>query len=261
MAISTSTPPVGGDGVAEPPRASSYVSAPLEALNVAVIACGIIVFAWLLGRLPEEVPVHWNLAGEIDRWASPSTHWAMLGILIFDTLLMWGMIAMIARERWALPPADRQRYLGLQHRRRVQMVRLMEWMITGINTGFVILWLLIAASGLPDRGDLATTGIMVALLVMVAAAIVPIVVYWPRMREVARGIRAITGTEVLGTREDGWRWGGWVYYAPEDPAVVVPKKIGIGQTFNMARPAAWLFLAVMIGLPIILTGLLIAFVE
>ena len=46
------------------------------------------------------------------------------------------------------------------------------------------------------------------------------------------------GTE-LGTRKAGWKLGGLVYFAPDDPAVFVPKRVGIGQTVNMARGAAW----------------------
>ncbi len=255
------SPVIAGDELAEPPPVWDFLSAPLQAVNVAVIAGGIAAFAWLLERLPQEVPVHWNLAGEIDRWASPSTHWGLLGIVIFDTLLMWGVIAMIARERWVLPVTDRERYVELQHRRRIQMARLMEWMITGINVAFVVMWLLMAASGLPDLGFLAGTGIVAMLLLMAAAIIGPLIVYLPRMMMVAQGIREIAGTEVLGTHDDGWRWSGFIYYAPNDPAVIVPKKIGIGQTFNLARPAAWMFLAAAIGLPLVLTWMLSAFVD
>ncbi len=260
--IERSAPPaIEGEELAEPPPVWDFVSAPLQAANIAIIAAGVAAFAWLLERLPEKVPVHWNLAGEIDRWASPSTHWFLLGIVIFDTLLMWGVIAMIARERWALPATDRERYVELQYRRRLQMARLMEWMIVGINVAFVVMWLLMAAAGLPDQRSLAGVGIVAMLLLMAVAIIGPLIVYLPRMMEVAKGIREIAGTEVLGTHDDGWRWSGFIYYAPDDPAVIVPKKIGIGQTFNLARPAAWVFLAVLVGLPLVLTGLLVVFVD
>jgi uncharacterized membrane protein len=59
---------------------------------------------------------------------------------------------------------------------------------------------------------------------------------------------------VRGTRADGWKWGGLIYYAPDDPAWIVPKLLGIGQTLNLARPAAWvlllLVLAVLAGIAV-----------
>jgi hypothetical protein len=33
------------------------------------------------------------------------------------------------------------------------------------------------------------------------------------------------------------------FYATDDPALFVPKRIGIGQTLNFGRPGAWIFLA------------------
>jgi uncharacterized membrane protein len=38
-----------------------------------------------------------------------------------------------------------------------------------------------------------------------------------------------------------WKWG-CVYYNPTDPALVVPFRAGIGQSFNCARPSVWVAL-------------------
>ncbi|WP_225049036.1 DUF5808 domain-containing protein [Lacticaseibacillus kribbianus] len=44
-------------------------------------------------------------------------------------------------------------------------------------------------------------------------------------------------------RDDNAHWVlGLFYYAPEDSAVFVEKRLGVGLTLNMARPAAWAFL-------------------
>ena len=47
----------------------------------------------------------------------------------------------------------------------------------------------------------------------------------------------------------GWRLRGLVYVSASDPAVFVPKRGGIGQTLNLGRPAAWLFLAAVFFAP------------
>ncbi|WP_262315435.1 DUF5808 domain-containing protein [Lacticaseibacillus parakribbianus] len=44
-------------------------------------------------------------------------------------------------------------------------------------------------------------------------------------------------------RDDNAHWVlGLFYYAPQDSAVFVEKRLGVGLTLNMARPAAWVFL-------------------
>jgi hypothetical protein len=68
---------------------------------------------------------------------------------------------------------------------------------------------------------------------------VPLAVLLGPLTRIQEEIRKIAGSDVLGTWPSGWRWSGLVYYAPDDPAVFVPKRVGIGQTLNFARPAAW----------------------
>lgn len=50
-----------------------------------------------------------------------------------------------------------------------------------------------------------------------------------------------TGPDVIGDRTDDrhWKWG-LFYSNPNDPALWVEKRFGIGWTINMARPGAWL---------------------
>jgi uncharacterized membrane protein len=54
-------------------------------------------------------------------------------------------------------------------------------------------------------------------------------------------------------------YGPFLYRNPEDPRLIVPKLAGMGWTFNFARPAAWLLLALLL-LPAIV-GLVFAFIA
>ncbi len=241
------------------PSIWEYVSPQLQSLNVFAIAVGIATVAWIIDKLPERVPVHWDAAGVVDRWGNPLEHWALLPVLLFDTVLMWGIIAFVAAERWVLPAENQERFIALQRRRRTLLVRMIEWIMVGINAGMVVMWVLLAAGGLTGLGKLSGIGLVAGLIVVFAAAIVPLPVYFPKLLRVADEIQAVAGTEVLGTHSDGWRWGGLVYYAPGDPAVWVPKRLGIGQTLNFARPWAWVFMAAVLGVPLLITVLLLAF--
>jgi hypothetical protein len=44
------------------------------------------------------------------------------------------------------------------------------------------------------------------------------------------------------TEDKYWKCGGMFYYNPDDPAIWVEKRMGIGWTTNMARGAAWAIL-------------------
>jgi len=56
------------------------------------------------------------------------------------------------------------------------------------------------------------------------------------------------------TSADGWR-GGLFYVNSADPRLLVPKRSGLGWTFNFARPIAWLALAVLLLLPLAMVAL------
>ena len=57
-------------------------------------------------------------------------------------------------------------------------------------------------------------------------------------------------------RDSGQEWRGGLFYAnPEDPRLVVPKRWGVGWTFNYARPAAWVVTALLLLGPLALVAL------
>lgn len=45
-----------------------------------------------------------------------------------------------------------------------------------------------------------------------------------------------------------WKWG-LFYYNPNDPAVTVEKRDGLGVTFNYAHPTAYLYTALPLVIP------------
>lgn len=237
----------------EPPGIGAYVSIPLQVLNVLVVVIPTAIFAWLLGSLPAQIPAHYDAAGHVDRMGSPRELWLFGGIMLFDLLLLYGVVLAIAKERWALPEHDAEEYAGLQLERRRLMVRMMEWLILVIDAGMALPWMAVAFGGADGDRELVTMITTVTVILMLVGTLVPIIVFIPRLTKVADGLRRIAGTEALGTRPSGWIWGGLIYYAPDDPAVFVPKRMGIGQTVNFARPTAWIFLVAVIVLPLLIS--------
>ena len=236
------------------PSALSYLSLPLQ---IASLAVGLVAATLFLGwreRLPARVPLHWNALGEVDRWGRPAELWTLGALMIVNLGIGWLVAWTVARERWALPPADPERYRGLQRRRRVLIVRLVEWVVLGANLGLGASWVALSVASLPGQGAWLAPGIGISLLITAIGVIGPVVAFFRPLIRARDELRAIAGSDVLGTRPDGWRYGGLIYYAPEDPAIFVPKRLGIGQTLNFARLGAWIFLAAMVGVPLALSA-------
>jgi len=58
--------------------------------------------------------------------------------------------------------------------------------------------------------------------------------------------------------EDAQRWKWGLFYADAaDRRLLVPRRLGQGRTLNFGRPAAWLALLLLLGLPLAL-ALLVA---
>jgi uncharacterized membrane protein len=66
-----------------------------------------------------------------------------------------------------------------------------------------------------------------------------------------------TGPE---SRDDDRNWiAGLIYYNPDDPNLIVPKRLGYGWTINFGHPRGKLFLGVLIGLILLPIVLMIFF--
>jgi uncharacterized membrane protein len=163
-------------------------------------------------RFPSPMPVHWDLAGRPNGFF-PRTPLAMaFPILLLGGILLFldGIVASGARVG---PPAMTE---GV--RRLLAPIR---WVIGLMATpaAFVPLW--------------GPTPVLVGAGAMVLVVVVQIA-RAPRM--------APTSTE--GSH------GGLFYANAADARLVVPKRWGVGWTFNFARPAAWVLLAALLLFPL-----------
>lgn len=79
----------------------------LEGLCLALLAEGFLLPALLWGRIPKQIPGHYNAAGEIDRWGSK---WELFLLPVFSVILYLLLTAVCAAVRpevkkGALPPS------------------------------------------------------------------------------------------------------------------------------------------------------------
>lgn len=174
----------------------------------------------LADQFPLRMPVHWDAAGRPNGFF-PRTPLA----LAFPLLLLGGILLLfdaIAASSGRTGPDS----VGEGVRRLLGPIR---WVLALMATpaAFAPLW--------------GPTPVLVG-----AAALVVVVVV-----QIARAPR------LTPSSTDGWR-GGLLYVNAADPRLLVPKRSGLGWTFNFARPLAWVLLAVlMLGplLVVLLVGL------
>ncbi len=174
-----------------------------------------IALVLLADRFPSPMPVHWDLTGRPNGFF-PRTPLALGFPLVLLAGLLLLLDGVVAAGARAGPPSMTEAV-----RRFLAPVR---WLLGLLATpvAFLPLW--------GPR----------PVLVLTAALLLVLVVH------TARAPRA--------TPTPGDRWQGLFYANPEDPRLLVPKRYGLGWTFNFARPMAWLLLVALLGGPLLLVA-------
>jgi uncharacterized membrane protein len=93
------------------------------------------------------------------------------------------------------------------------------------------------------------------LLLMCGLLIAAILVlFWhPQRSRTKTSIFADRGRSDAGFRDDDRYWSGGLFYNnPDDPAMFVPKRFGLGWTLNFGHPRARQFLITMLVLVLVL---------
>jgi uncharacterized membrane protein len=118
-----------------------------------LFATAVAAAAWSYSSLPERVPIHWNVRGEVDGWGGRAFgSFGMLG-LFFGTYLLLLLLPLVDPRR---PSYARFR----------STYRLLRWCTTLLMVG---IWavVLLAARGVPVRVDVvAPVGVSLLLIVI-----------------------------------------------------------------------------------------------
>jgi uncharacterized membrane protein len=94
-----------------------------------------------------------------------------------------------------------------------------------------------------------------ALLVIcgMLIAIVLVLVWHPQRSRTKTSTSADRGrTDTVFRDDDRYWYGGFFYNNPDDPALFVPKRFGLGWTVNFGHPQGKLFLIGMLLLPLVM---------
>lgn len=201
--------------------------APLfSAWDLLPAAAMVAVWLWLkhwMPQLPDRIPSHWNAAGVVNGWMDKRT---FLAFAAWPGLGLWASLFLIGAAMRLGGSSPRLQYGA---RALLPLRGLLPFAFILMAGGF-------APMAAFRGGAPIAMGVGLILLCLIAG-LVPVV----RLARLAPPIE--------GATQDDYRLGGLVYWNAGDARLLVPKRLGLGWTFNFARPAAWLLMGLLL-LPI-----------
>jgi uncharacterized membrane protein len=187
-------------------------------------------------EIPAGFPVHWGMDGTPNGW-STRTFTGVYGRLILGAIVVLFILAIFAVTSWGSR-------ISARHPACQTLPIVIAYMIAA---SFSLAGLL-PLHVVPMWGLLALHG---ASLCFLAAMV------WLSLR------RRVEPSAEAGeiTPESCWHYWNQFYYNPQDPALFVEKRIGLGWTFNFANRLSWIVLPLTLLIPIGLVFLAIKFTN
>jgi uncharacterized membrane protein len=221
-----------------PPRFPWLWLAPALIVVVATVVIGVISYP----TMPETLVVHYSARGVPNRLAAKSvgTAFSLVFVQIGVTALLFGIAAAIfCSGRPDIDPARpvssarwHRQYMSLSAKALLGLVAMIDVGLLGLSllkwTGTVISW-----------------APLVLVIPILGAAVVAVVVL-ARNNRVRDAGEHDTG---LTHRDDDKYWrGGLIYINRDDPALLVPRRFGLGWTLNFGSPRTAMLLAGVVAL-------------
>lgn len=188
---------------------------------------------------------------------SPAHRYAMVAGQLYVTTLWTGMLLLVFHSRPDLEAADAARPGAPSARYRAFLTafaRAILVLMALVNLTLLLTalrnWQVYRPSGIGSALPLLP---FVAGLLVLAAVMVRSGQAGTRLAggSAAGGGAATTGGgPAVADRDDDRFWkAGLIYVNPDDPAIVVGARFGVGWTFNLANRRAWLVIAAIVAVP------------
>lgn len=218
---------------------------------VIVLAATVITGMVRYPHLPDPLALHYDVSGSVDRYANKSV-WSAFGLVFLQALLTAGLIAMTYatfHARADLDPEDPATSSRAHRDSQTLMAKALLILAACANVSILLAALLVwSAPPAPWAGLSAAA----ALPVVIGVGVI-IGVMTQHRRRVAAALADAPGANTGLTHRDDDRRSSRLFYADRnDPAVLVPKRFGVGYTLNFGRPASWLILAALVAVPTLL---------
>ncbi|CZR00682.1 DUF1648 domain-containing protein [Trichococcus ilyis] len=221
---------------------SVFISAQLFILMVTVA-----VTLYFYDQIPERFPVHWNSSNEPDRIVDKT----YLNVFMLPALQLL-MIPLMFFSHYSFIKSKQKisPYLSDLSSKQSKLFR-QAWsyyfLVVTVMTQLLLSGIHFFSLFFADQGAEWIIGMTIPFVVIIVGYSVYLTwKYGQGGEKLFLNEAGELPDEVTEADEEAyWKWGVW-YYNPEDPAIFVEKRFGIGSTLNMARWQSWAFIGALL---------------
>lgn len=200
-----------------------------------IILGNIILLLYQYPHLPDQIPMHYNIAGEVDRWVSKS-YGAFFPLIIIEfmmALLFIGIYFGVTKAK--KQPTNNSFQNDLRFKTITnQMMFFMGLLILLLFTSIVVGMLFM----LSPTYMMVMPIIFIVLIMMMTGYLVF------KVGQGGSRLPSSSPHSTTSSSDEYWKWGSF-YINKQDPSIFVEKRFGLGFTLNFGNPISIL---IMIGL-------------
>jgi uncharacterized membrane protein len=235
-------------------ESKEYIPAGWLLLFPAVIIITVVLGFVLYDKIPGSVPIHYDMAGNVNRHAHKS-----YGLIFFAPLMQLLMAALftfifyvVKSRRRRIDPSDEA-----ESRRRGNIFR-RSMGIFAIVGGFLMLlsfaFIQLSITEIVSMTASVTVTLVSAALICIFAIVIGVRVGQGggRVKGSVKVKRDSSGRLNIKDDDSFWKLG-MFYFNPDDPSVFVEKRFGVGYTVNFGRPLTYVCIAGLIALIVVIT--------
>jgi len=201
-------------------------------------------------QLPNEIPINYNLAGEVTNWRTKSYGTVLmmpaLQLFLIATFLFINIIIARAKQQVSSENPEKSIQQNVIFRRRwsiflfiSSIVMIAMFILFQIDSYFLKM----------NKVVMLILPMMVSFGMLIGALILSVTTGQGGSRV---KLPENKDESVIDYDDDDYWKLGQFYFNKEDPAVFIEKRFGIGWTMNFARPLGWIFLISVIAIPLII---------
>ncbi|MEO8129578.1 MAG: DUF5808 domain-containing protein [Bryobacteraceae bacterium] len=213
----------------------------------ALLAACAAILHWNWDQIPQNFPVHWGIDGNPNRWVerTPQNVYGFLALGTLSCLAMLVSAALVVRAR-------RISVSGEPGRSEQSFRRLSVW--TLLISAYVVAFSFGALPLLAITPGASAARLLIGLTLLSMAVIVALFVRHGQGGARLSGAQTSSNPPGDRTPDNCWKWG-LIYVNPDDPALFVEKRFGLGYTVNFGNRWSWILLPAILVVP--LAGMLI----
>ena len=223
----------------------------MQAVPFTLLACVAAYLALHWGQIPDRFPIHWDINGNINGWATRSPGGVYFPLVMGGVLA--ALFALMARE--IFHGTRHIHATGTLAANEARFRRAMVWISVTFEYFMALLFAWVGLIPLREQTPGGPVGEAKAVLFITLALAVGVVAAMAHLGQggsrLARA-NAPAECEPAGDRTDDRSWkAGMIYVNRDDPAILVEKRFGMGYTLNFGHPVTWLILGGLILLAIL----------